>query len=502
MDKDKQARILLQTAGLLIAVTLLLCFGCAHRGGESSLNEYVAPSADQLWTPPVADRPAPAPAGKTVDIPPDLLAPGRQWQIMDVIEVALRNNPRTRAAWYEARSAAADLLSAKGAYWPQAEITAGAAVEENLAPDEVEGDSVNSFEPALELSWLLFDFGGRSASVEEKRQALLAADFSHNAAIQDAVLLVLQTYFQYVKSKALVKSAEASLQEAAQNLAAAEKQHEQGLATIADVLQAKTALSRAQLNLDDASGRVQVLRGALATAMGVPANTPYDIEDLQWNPPLDRMTDQVDDCIRRAQANRPDLAAQKSAVEQAVARTGRYRSELYPTVSLKNRLDGRVDSETDQWQSGNTSELLVNVPLFYGYSRRYDLIKAEQDARVRQEQFQTLEQRVIFQVWSSYFNLKTAARRVRTSEDLLNSARQSYDVALGRYQEGVGGFLDLLAAQSTLENARAQRVEAVADWYVSLANLARDTGALWSREPDEKGILEMLPSATMKENKP
>jgi outer membrane protein len=144
----------------------------------------------------------------------------------------------------------------------------------------------------------------------------------------------------------------------------------------------------------------------------------------------------------------------------------------------------------------------VNVPLFYGYSRRYDLIRAQQDALAQQEQFHTLEQRVIFQVWSSYFNLKTAARRVHTSEDLLNSARQSYDVALGRYQEGVGGFLDLLAAQSTLENARAQRVEAVADWYVSLASLARDTGALWSRNPDEKGILDMLPSATMKENKP
>jgi outer membrane protein TolC len=142
----------------------------------------------------------------------------------------------------------------------------------------------------------------------------------------------------------------------------------------------------------------------------------------------------------------------------------------------------------------------VNIPIFYGYSRRYDLLKAQQDAQFQKEQFNTLAQRIIFQVWSSYFSLKTSAQRVHTSQDLLSSALQSYDVAYGRYKEGVGGFLDLLAAQSTLENARAQRVEAMADWYISLANLARDTGTLWSQKPDEKGIFDVLPSVPIKEN--
>jgi outer membrane protein TolC len=439
---------------------------------------------------------------KAIDIPGDLLAPGRQWRIMDVIEVALRNNPQTRAAWYAARSAAADLLSEKGSYYPQVDIIAGAGQTEIIEPDDVEEKSVRSFEPALELSWMLFDFGGREASVEEKRQALLAADFTHNAAIQDAVLLVLQAYFRYVKSKALVMSSEASLKEAAQNLEAARIRHEEGFATIADVLQAKTALSQAQLNLDDAIGQVQILRGALATAMGVPANTPYDIEDLTWNPPLDLLTDKVDAYIAQAQAHRPDLAAQKRFVEQAMAQINRVRSDLYPNVVLNNRFDGWIDSEASSWENRNATELTVNIPIFYGYSRRYDVLKAQQEAQVQSELFNTLEQRIIFQVWSSYFNLKTAAQRVHTSQDLLDSALQSYDVALGRYKEGVGGFLDLLAAQSTLENARSQRVNAMADWYISLANLARDTGTLWRQEPDERGIFEVLPTATIKENQP
>jgi outer membrane protein len=493
---------ILAVIGVFFLYGLLLLNGCAHHGQEQSLNEFVAPSADRVWVPPPGDQPKTQLGPKPIDIPEDLLKPGQQWRLMDIIEVALRNNPQTRSAWYAARSAAADWLSKKGTYYPQVDIIANTTQTEIIAPDDIHEKSARSFEPAMELTWMIFDFGGRDASVEEKRQALLAADFIHNSTIQDVVLLVLQTYFRYAKSKALVKSSEASLNEAAQNLEAAQNRHQEGFATIADVLQAQTALSQAQLYLDDARGQVQIIRGALATAMGVPANTPYDIEDLTWSPPLDQITSDVDAYIQKAQTDRPDLAAQKNLVEQAMAKTRSTRSAMYPNLVLNNRYGGWIGSVQTQWENQNSTELALNVPIFYGYSKRYDLLKAEQDAQVEKEQLNILEQRIIFQVWSSYFNLKTAAQQVHTSEDLMKSALQSYDVALGRYKEGVGGFLDLLAAQSTLENARAQRVDAMANWYISLANLSRDTGALWGQEPDKKGIFDLLPSATIKGNQP
>jgi outer membrane protein TolC len=45
----------------------------------------------------------------------------------------------------------------------------------------------------------------------------------------------------------------------------------------------------------------------------------------------------------------------------------------------------------------------------------------------------------------------------------------------------VGTLLDLLAAQSALASARAQRVDARLSWSVSLAQLARDAGVLDTR---------------------
>ena len=89
-----------------------------------------------------------------------------------------------------------------------------------------------------------------------------------------------------------------------------------------------------------------------------------------------------------------------------------------------------------------------------------------------------IEQQVGLQVWTSYYALQTAMQRVTTSRDLLRDATESVDVAMGRYRAGIGNILDLLTAQAALENARAEEVQARTDWFLSVAQLAHDTGTL------------------------
>jgi len=88
------------------------------------------------------------------------------------------------------------------------------------------------------------------------------------------------------------------------------------------------------------------------------------------------------------------------------------------------------------------------------------------------------EQEVSYQVYASHSDFLTARARVTTTDDLLASARQSEQVALGRYREGVGSILDLLTAQRSLAQARAQQVNARLSWHIALARLARDIGQL------------------------
>src|SRR5207245_9579426 len=127
------------------------------------------------------------------------------------------------------------------------------------------------YSATLTGSWLLFDFGGRSGSIGEAHAALLAADWTHNATLQNVVLAVEQAYFDYLGTKALLAAQQTTLAEAQNNLESAEQRHQVGLATIADELQARTALSQARLSLQAIEGQLQTTRGALALSMGLPA---------------------------------------------------------------------------------------------------------------------------------------------------------------------------------------------------------------------------------------
>jgi outer membrane protein TolC len=134
-------------------------------------------------------------------------------------------------------------------------------------------------------------------------------------------------------------------------------------------------------------------------------------------------------------------------------------------------------------QGGNnyTVSLGLRIPIFAGFSRIYDQREAVALADAAAARADALGQQVVFQVFRSYHALQTAARRVRTSEDLINSAEQSNEVALGRYKAGVGSVLDLLSAQTALADARAQQVLARLEWNTSLAQLAHDSGILDAR---------------------
>ena len=463
------------TASVVVLAAIELgCFG--NPPGVAGV-AGTAPAPNVFWTPPprreAASAAAPLPA-----LPPDLAQRVQQLKLADVIDIALRNNTATSVSWAQARAAAATYGAAKGQYYPTISLD-GTATAIKTAPTGGRSAVQQQFYgPTLNLSWLLFDFGGRSGSIGEAREALLAANWTHNATVQNVVLAVEQAYFQYLGTKALLAAQQTTLKEAQTNLDAANQRHQVGLATIADVLQAKTALSQAQLALESTQGQLQTARGALALSMGLPANIPYDIGlPSDTTLPLG-IADSVDALIERAVRERPDLAAARAQVRAAQARVSVARSQALPALTV-----GGTDGETyffNNPTSGNsyTATLTLQIPLFSGWSQIYNVKAAAAAAQAAAQQQRGLERQVIYQVFNAYYELRTATQRVRTSSDLLASATQSEQVALGRYRAGAGSLLDLLTAEGALADARAQSIQARFSWYVALGQLAHDAGIL------------------------
>jgi outer membrane protein TolC len=125
--------------------------------------------------------------------------------------------------------------------------------------------------------------------------------------------------------------------------------------------------------------------------------------------------------------------------------------------------------------------LLLQIPVFNGFSQQFDLMQAKAAADAALERTRSAEQQTTYQVFSAHSDFLTAGERVKTTNDLMDSARQSEEVALGRYKEGVGSILDLLSAQKSLASARSEQINSHLSWFIALAQLAHDVGILGPR---------------------
>jgi outer membrane protein len=415
-------------------------------------------------------KPSPQVFARLGEIPCATEIPGTPLAAIDAVDLALCNNPQTREVWATARAQAALVGAAQAAWLPA--LDGRVSTGRNFT----ETRSIDQSSAALTASWLLFDFGQRSANIENARQLLNAASAIQNATVQTLFLTALQNYYTAQATAAAVLSATEAERAARESFAAAEARYNVGVGTPADRLQAQTALSQATLNRIRAEGDARNALGSLANAMGFDAQRRIVLADI---PPIllaASFLKDVDLLIAEARIRRPDLQAAEAQFKAAEASIDLVRAQGRPTVSL---------SAGPTWQdvggvstSGGAVSLTLNVPIFSGFGTTYRVQSAVAQAGVRAAQRDRLNKQIALDVWRAYQSLTTATQSLATTADLMASAEESVRVALGRYRAGVGTVLELLTAQSALASARLQRIQAGLDWNVFRATLAQAMGAL------------------------
>lgn len=467
----------------LYTVLALTCLGCQKELPELDPKKFASSASGKAYEVPKAEKPDSIPAEKLPAIPEDLAPSKDKLTLAQLLDVALQINPVTQEVWERARAAAAEWGASRGSYYPNISANVGGS-----GGKFSEISALGSFkgvygEVGLSLNYLLLDFGGREATAESARQALIAANWNHNQSIQDLLRNVPQAYYRYMGDKARVLAAEVSLNEAITSLRSTEQRKKVGVSTIADILQAQSKADQIRLYLVADRGAVQVSRGKLATAVGWPANTPFDVAKPPKDVPLDRMEQNTKELIELAVSDRPDLASSRAAVHQSEAELRKAEAALWPRLVATGNtgwtgLNGRTGgSDFDGNDTNYYGSLALQIPLFEGFSLRNRVREARAYAEAARAALRAKKEAVIADVWSSYYNVHTAAQQVETSETLLVSSRESYRVSLGRYRAGTADIVELLNAQSQLAAARAQKVEARTSLFTSYADLVHSIGA-------------------------
>lgn len=485
-------------AGYAIA---FLASGCAGAFLEVDPNRGAPVAPDAYWAPETSGlddaRPLSGLEQETY-VPEDDRRPlgdgaGGELALGGLVDLALRSSPDTRNTWAAARAQAAEVGVERAAYYPEITMSGDVEWSRGIAASGSEAFSQRDYGPEWSLSWLLFDFGAREASIESALQELIAKNWQHDQAVLDTILGVAQAYYDFAGALRQVEESELSVADAAASVRAARARMDANIGTAYDFLQAETTLAEIQIDLEGYRGQLEIARGQLRTAVGLPANAPLALRRPEGRPDLERAMGNVDEMIEVARQLRPDLGAAWAEVRASEADVWAATAAMLPSVSAAGdvqRLSVDSDLPTERgWPY--TVGVTVTLPLFTGFENLNELRSAEHDVEVARATAVAAEQSAIEEVWSSYANLQTARATVRTSERWIDAARKSYKAARVAYDNGLGNIIELLDAQIALSTARSQLVSAHTSWYTALAQLAHDVG-LFSRTASVPELMQDL----------
>jgi outer membrane protein len=428
------------------------------------------------------------------------LDPNHPYSLAELVDIAERNNPRTRVVWERAKQKAEQVGVSKSEYYP---VLTGLVVSANqrsinpfpepIAPRGYTMVEASVAQPEIALDYLLFDFGKREATIDASKAEALAAGANFIRENQEVAFQVASDYYKLVTAQERLQAARETLKTAQTTQDAAEDRLKNGRATMPDVLNARAETSQSVFDLESADGDEQIARVTLAEDLGVEPS-PNIVIDAQRNAPLpESLTLSIDDLIERAMADRPDLMAQVAEIRAADQEIRAAKAEYRPKIVLSGwAAQQAIWPSADYGQLGAANEpvwsasLGVQWRIFDGGDRKNRLAIAESRKREAQNEFTNIHDQAQREVWTGFIAFRTAQKQEQAAIALLESAGASYSASLDAYKYGVKNLVDVVTAEKQLAQARLSSVSARSQLFLEAVQLEFVTG----------NLLRTLPPAT------
>ncbi|WP_175761907.1 TolC family protein [Burkholderia ambifaria] len=417
-------------------------------------------------------------------------------RLQDAVERALCNHPKTRQAWANVKIQAAGVGVGRAGFLPT--INGNWQGTRDVANNHVTGypqyDSnyrTNLQNASVSLSWVLYDFGGRSAALKNASELLAAAKANQLTTLQTVFGAVAKDFYAAQAAQGSLAAAREVERTAQSSASVATARVDRGVAAISDQLQAQTAYAEAVVNRTKAESDWASAVGVLASDMNLAPATNITLPDVADGvKPDNEFGDSVTALIEDAQRHYPGIAAAEAQVAAARAKAAQTRAEGLPRLNLVAQYNFNNQPTSLQlgfpvfpathreWYLG----FQVTIPIFEGFARTYQVRQADAQTELQIDLLAEARQQVGLDVWNSYQSLQGATKNLGNSSNLLTLAQHSYEAAQRRYQIGVGSMLELLNAQLALANAKKQRIQALTDWRSARLQLASKLGRLgmWS----------------------
>ena len=485
------AQWLRRRATLVAALLALgLLAGCKPVGPNYNRPGYQAPSvykeagASTVIVPP----PNPAGGGWQQATPSDGMLRGKWWEIyqdpqLNQLEERIATDNQSLHQALETYLAARDQVSAaRSALFPR--LSAGPTVaRDNISsngPSYAPGKPTgyNDFLLTGQASWEP-DFWGRiRRTVEAARESAQAS-----AADMANVHLSLHAemaadYFQLRGLDAQIKLLNATVTDLERQLDLAQRRLAGGVATEADVAQARTQLETVRAQLVD----IGVARAQFEHAIGTIANVKLSDFSIPFSP-LDQPLPKVPLGVpSQLLERRPDIAAAERRAAAANAQIGIAVSAFYPTINLVGS-GGFESMNAGTWIQGPSALWTLGAQateLLFDAGQRHALTdQARHTYEAEVSAYRSLVFLAFNDVEDQLSGLRILEQESGVEQKAVASAQHSFDISNQRYKGGVTSYLEVLTTEAALLQNQRTAIDLQTRQFVASVELVRALGGGW-----------------------
>jgi outer membrane protein len=288
---------------------------------------------------------------------------------------------------------------------------------------------------------------------------------------------VARLYLAALRARTMVNTANANVTLAEALVKQAKDQKLAGTGTGLDVARAEVQLANERQRLLVTSNELDRAQLQLLRAMGVNLEATLELTEPMAYIPFPAPP--LEDAVRKALESRADWKAQQKREETARLNASATKLERVPSVNLFGDY-GTTGLGTDQIIPTRIYGVTVRVPFFDGGRR--DARRSESASQLRQETIRTrdLRAQIELEIRLALDSMRSAEDQVKTAEEGLRLSRDEFARAQRRYGAGMGSSLEVTDAQTRLERAQDNRIQALFNHSLARIDLNTAMGTIES----------------------
>jgi len=406
-------------------------------------------------------------------------APQGPLSLEECVSMALGGHPKIKAARQDLSAGQWNTMLAASGFWPSLSFDINRNFQHSERPVRIGGNAVSTKASFISnnfiynTNWTIFDFGRTYYAVKTLAEIENSITQNLGGAEQTVAYDVMDAYFGVLKAQSLVKVAGETLDNAKVHLKYAQGFFDAGVKPRFDVTTAEVAVNDADLTVLQAKDAVRSARVTLNLKVGLPPQADTQVEE---RPAPEGLSKPIEAYQDMAVKNRPEIQSLSARLKSDEMNVRAQLSDYLPEITAQASQTWYKEDHTDM-TSSQAVQVALHMPIFDGFRTTAAVGQARANMIGDRYRLDDLKLTVMNDVSVNYIQVEDAKARADELESSVKKAKENLEIANGRYEAGVGAYLEVTDAQVALTKAETDRITAIYDYHLAYSRLLRSIGA-------------------------